>query len=295
MVVAALVICFLTGLGWTQDPLDFSAGQKRQPEEPCTSFPAQELGPREIPVIGVSFSGNLQMPVADQSRIAGELKQLTYSEALDGAADELLERVRLAWQDRGFFQVEVSGDAILTSRGADRGLALNAQINEGPQYRLGRISFQHNRTLTDVEHLRALFRLKDDDAFSRSRVAEGLDNLRKAYGEYGFINYTGVPKTRIDNEKHKIYVVVDIDEGKQFYVDSIEVLGLDDANQQALLRESSLRGGDIYNARLDELFLGRIKSQFPNCGCGEIKHNQIDERAGTAVLTYDLRSCAAGK
>jgi len=283
-------------LSLTQDQPDAQVGQKlRLPEEPCTSFRAGDELAREVRVIGVSFSGNLRMPIADQERIAAELRHLTYSEPLTGATEELLERVRMAWQDRGFFQVEVNGDAVLTSRGVDRGLALSAHIEEGPQYRLGGISFQHNNTITNVKALRALFPIEDGGIFSRSKVAEGLENLRKAYGEFGFINYTGVPNTKIDAEKHKIHVVVEIDEGKQFYVDGVQVVGLDDAGRRILLRESALRGGDIYNARLDELFLGRIKSQFPDCGCSEVKHNQIDESRGTVVLIYDLRSCAASK
>ena len=190
--------------------------------------------------------------------------------------------------------MEVNGDAILTSRGADRGLALSVHVDEGPQYRLGGISFQRNRAIFS-QHLREVFRIENGEVFSRSKVAEGLENLRKAYGEFGYINYTGVPNTKFDDEKHRIDVVVDIDEGKQFYVSKINVVGLDDARRKMILQESALRTGDIYNARLDELFLGRIKSHFPVCGCSEVKHNQLDEQRGTVILTYDLGSCAVGK
>ena len=293
-IAVAVALCLPACFGWTQDHV--STGEKRnQPEEPCTSFPAQKAQRNEVRVIAVSFSGNVRMPLADQNQIAGEVKELTYSEPLTGVADELLERVRREWQDRGYFQVEVNGDAILTSRGADRGLALSVHLDEGPQYRLGGISFQHNKAITNVKALRALFPIENGEIFSRSKVAEGLDHLRKTYGQFGYINYIGVPNTKIDAEKHKIYVVVDIDEGKQFFVDEVQVVGLDDAGRRMLLKESALHSGDIYNARLDDLFLGRIKSQFPACGCSEVKHNQIDERRGTVVLTYDLRSCAVGQ
>ncbi len=290
----AVGLCLSAGLGWAQTRVS-AAEKPDQTEEPCTSPPAQKMQRHEVPVISVSFSGNVRMPVADQSEIAGELKELSYSEPSTGAADELLERVRRAWQDRGFFKVEVNGNAILTTRGTDRGLVLSVHIDEGPQYTLGGISFEHNRAITDVKALRRLFRIENGEVFSRSKVADGLNNLRKAYGEYGFINYTGVPNTKFDDEKHRIYVVVDIDEGKQFYVSDINVVGIDDARKKMILQQSALQSGAIYNARLDELFLGRIKSQFPECGCSEVKHNQIDERKGTVILTYDLGSCAQGR
>jgi hypothetical protein len=293
---AMVVVLFSAGLSLTQNQPDAQVGHKlSMPEELCTSFPPRDEQPGEVPVIGVSFSGSLRMPVAEQERIAAELKHLTYPEPLTGASEELLERVRTAWQDRGFFQVEVNGDAVLTSRGSEHGLALSVHINEGQRYRLGGISFRHNNTLTNAEHLRSLFPIEDGDVFARAKVAEGLNNLRKAYGEYGFINYTGVAETKIDDVSRRISIVVDIDEGKQFNVDHIEVVGLDDAGRKAILQESALRRGDVYNARLDELFLGRIKLHFSACGCSQVKHNQIDEQKGTVVLLYDLSSCAGGE
>ena len=33
--------------------------------------------------------------------------------------------------------------------------------------------------------------LKDGDIFSREKIAKGLENLRKAYGEYGYIKASG--------------------------------------------------------------------------------------------------------
>jgi outer membrane protein assembly factor BamA len=238
IIAASIIFCLLTHLSWAQNQPD-GLGDKelRQPEEPCTSFPApaQRVQSGDVPVIGVSFSGNLRMPIAEQSRIANELKQLTYSEPLDDAGDELVERVKHAWQDRGFFKVDVNGEAMLTSRGADHGLALSVHINEGAQYRLGGISFQHNNPIP-AERLRAIFQVKDGEVFSRSRVAEGLQNLRKVYGEFGYINYTGAPNTRFDEIHRRVYVAVDIDEGKQFYVERLDILGLDDASRELLLR-----------------------------------------------------------
>jgi hypothetical protein len=293
-IAIAVVLCLSACLGWAQDHVA-AVGKRNQTEKPCTSFPAEKAHLHDVPVIAVSFSGNVRMPIADQNQIAGELKDLTYSEPLTGVTDELLERVRRAWQDRGYFQVEVNGDAGLTSRGGDRGISLSVHVDEGPQFRLGGISFQRNNVITNINALRGQFPIENGAVFSRSKVAEGLDNLRKVYGQVGYLNYTGVPNTKIDAEKRRIYVVVDIDEGKQFYVDEVKVVGLDDAGRRTLLKESALQSGNIYNARLDELFLGTIKSLFPDCGCNEVKHNQIDERRGTVILTYDLRSCSVSK
>ena len=67
--------------------------------------------------------------------------------------------------------------------------------------------------------------MKDGDIFSREKIAKGLENLRKAYGEAGYINFTSVPDTKFDDEKKIVDLVIDVDEGKQFYVRRIEFQG----------------------------------------------------------------------
>jgi outer membrane protein insertion porin family len=46
-----------------------------------------------------------------------------------------------------------------------------------------------------------LFPIKDGDVLSRENIAKGLENLRKAYTELGYINFTSIPNTTFDEEK----------------------------------------------------------------------------------------------
>ena len=56
-------------------------------------------------------------------------------------------------------------------------------IEEGDQFRLGKITFKNNKAITNTAALRSMFPLKDGDVFSRDKIAKGLENLRKAYGQ----------------------------------------------------------------------------------------------------------------
>ena len=56
-------------------------------------------------------------------------------------------------------------------------------IDGGPQYRVGNITFKNNHTISDAKALRDLFPIKDGDISARNLVAKGLDNLREAYSE----------------------------------------------------------------------------------------------------------------
>ena len=123
------------------------------------------------------------MKVTDQDQIVDLLRQQTYNGTVDEVKDEVLERVRAAWQNHGYFKVVVSGDATtLTSNPTGQRIALSVRMDEGPQYRLGRVSFKNNMAVTDSNLLRRQFPVKDGDTFDRSKIAKGMENLQKAYG-----------------------------------------------------------------------------------------------------------------
>jgi outer membrane protein assembly factor BamA len=247
---------------------------------------AQSSG-TEVSIDNVTFSGFLQMPISDQDEIATAIRQETHGDALDGVIQEALERVRAGWQNRGYFKVTVSGDTrTLTENAADVHITLFVHVDEGLRYTLGAITFKHNKAISNVEALRALFPINDGEIFSREKIAMGLEVLRKAYGQLGYINFTSVPDTTFDDQKKLIFLEIDVDEGKQFYVSSIDIVGAD----AEVLNDLALTPGQAYDVRLIELFL---RKHLPGADVNDpnIQHRQLDERNGTVALTFDFRSC----
>jgi outer membrane protein assembly factor BamA len=89
----------------------------------------------------LNFEGDIRMPTAEQREIAASLTQRAYSGETDEVASEVLERVRTAWQDRGYFRVQVGGEAkVLTSGPASERITVSVRVDEGQQYRLESIS-----------------------------------------------------------------------------------------------------------------------------------------------------------
>jgi outer membrane protein insertion porin family len=220
--------------------------------------------------------------------------------------EEDTERVRAEYQNRGYFKMNVPGDAKtqihdtghtgfhipLLQSGPGKAVDITIPIEEGDQYRLGKITFKNNKAISNTAALRSLFPLKDGDIFSREKVAKGIEALRKAYGEYGYINYTGVPSTTFDDEKKIANLEVDIDEGKQFYVRRIEFVGNTTTRDKVIRRELALEEGGVYNSRLWELSLLRLnqlsyfdqlKPDDPN-----VTDKKLDEKNGQVDLTLKV-------
>jgi len=260
------------------------SGQRSCPTsapDACAPDDDQPPGP-EISIVKVNFLGTLQLPVADQQEIAASIKQTARGNVLDGLTDEALERVRAGWQDHGYFKVEVSGGAkILSSSPAAQRLVLDVHIDEGPQYRLGEIRFEYNNGFRDVGALRAVFPIKDGDIFSRDAIAAGLENLRKAYGELGYINFTAAPDTEFDDEDRLIHLKIDLDEGELFHIGDVTVLGLDESAQRELMSSTGLKRGEVYNQSLWEKLL------LKPSGCGS--ESELDAKTGTINIVLDCR------
>lgn len=267
--------------------------ENSQRSTPCLTTPLHDESPSgpEIAISDVTFSGNIQIPIWDQDRIAARVKQESHGYPVDTIVEDALERVKAGWQDHGYFKVEVSGDArTATKTESNPQIALFVHVDENAQYRLGGITFKNNRVIYSAR-LRDLFRIRNGDIFSREKIANGLENLRKAYGEFGYLNYTGVPSTTFDDEKKLAYLDVDVDEGKQFIVSDVKVEGLDETARQHLLKELALMPGGVYNSRLWELSLSRISSLFPGCDCNPSGPLHLDERSGTVEMILDFRPC----
>ena len=100
--------------------------------------------------------------------------------------------------------------------------------------------------------------MKDGDIFNADMVRKGLEDLRKVYGALGYINFTAVPDTTVDEEHKLITLKIDIDEGKQFYVRRIEFQGNTTTRDKVIRRELVLEEGKVYNSQLWELSLLRL-------------------------------------
>ncbi len=219
--------------------------------------------------------------------------------------EEDTERVRAEYQNRGYFKVLVDDPKTeihdtghtgfhipLFQPGAGKSVDITMPIEEGDRYHLNSITFKNNKAIQSTAALRSLFPMKDGEIFSREKVAKGLENLRKAYGTQGYINFTAVPDTKFDDEKKTVDLIIDVDEGKQFYVRRIEFTGNTTTRDKVIRREIALEEGQIYNSRYWELSLLRLnqlgyfdqlKPDDPNT-----TERHLDEKAGTVDLTLKV-------
>lgn len=228
----------------------------------------------------IAFDGNASVP--DRTLVAAmkNLKPIgiphsiilenLFAKTYDASKlDEDVSRVQFAYKDRGFFkaitgepttQVRNSGgiNPLTLRPSTGKRVDILIPVEEGERYRLGGITFKGNKNLPNNRALRGLFTQKDGEYFNATLFGKGLEALRKAYGQYGYIKFVGSPTPRFDEAKKLIYLDIDIDEGKQFYVSRIEFTGNTITRDKVIRRELLIEEGQLYNSQLWDLSLLRL-------------------------------------
>lgn len=180
------------------------------------------------------------------------------------------ERVRNAYQVRGYFKAIVQQPKTVTrdskppiihvpliqKRG--KRVDITVPVEEGKRYTLKAINFSGNKTITNTSALRSTFPMKDGEVFNIDLLRKGLENIRNAYSELGFINATPVPDPVIDDEHQTVTLNIDIDEGKSYHVRRIEFAGNTTTRDKVIRRELAVEEGQVYNSRLWKLSLLRL-------------------------------------
>ena len=134
----------------------------------------------------------------------------------------------------------------------DEGLRVTVPIVEGKVYRLGEFKVEGNSIFSE-DQIRAVIGLNKGDIANGEKVSKGLfENLKKFYGQQGFIEYTAEPvPTFKDNPQNPNEGIVDfqvtIEEGKQFTLRRLEFVGNTFTRDNVLRREVLINEGDIYN------------------------------------------------
>jgi outer membrane protein insertion porin family len=213
------------------------------------------------------------------------------------------ERIRNAFQVKGYFKAVVQ-DPKTEIRDSNppaihlpfiqkpgKRVDITVPVDEGERYRLGGISFSGNRVVTNTVALRKLFAMKDGDIFDIELIRKGLEALRKAYGEIGYINFTPVPEEKIDEQKKLVSLNIDLDEGKQFYVRRIEFVGNTTTRDKVIRRELAVEEGQVYNSRLWDLSLLRLNQlgYFAALKPEEATETKRNEQEGTVDLTLKVK------
>ena len=187
--------------------------------------------------------------------------------------DEDKERIRQAYQDRGYYRATVLDTTVTLRDTGDnqrhpplflrqkpgKRADIKVPIEEGPQFHLRKMNYVGVKLFRTPDVLtRQLFGMSEGDVFSTAKLRKGLENMKKLYGDFGYIDFVPEPAVDTDTKSKQVDLTLTADEGKQFFVRRIDFVGNTTTRDKVIRREILLDEGDIYSARLWDASILRL-------------------------------------
>jgi outer membrane protein insertion porin family len=183
------------------------------------------------------------------------------------------EHIRQAYLDHGYFKAQALEPSIQVVRRGGQGWRLpifhmnlpgiyadiTIPIEEGRQYHLRNITFQGVKLFRTPEGLmQPLFKMGKGDVFSADKLRKGLEEMRKLYGNFGFIDFVPEPNFDFIPETDQVDLTITADEGKQFFIRRIDFSGNTTTRDKVIRRELLLDEGDHFSQYLWEASILRL-------------------------------------
>lgn len=172
------------------------------------------------------------------------------------------ERVRAEFQTHGYMAAEVKSFRMKPSDplGVPKPVAIEAEVAEGPLYRLGEIQFLNNHAFSSKK-LGQQFSLKKGDVFVRDKIASGLESLRALYQSRGYLDLVCTVGNR-DSASAATVLKIDMNEGPQYHMGKLEILAEKEVADRLRL-EWKLGEGAVYDASYISKFIEANRLLLP--------------------------------
>jgi outer membrane protein insertion porin family len=236
-------------------------------------------GPK-IKIRSIDFVGNQAVSDGKLRRQMKENKQRmiwvrmfagrsTYQEA---KFDEDAEKVTAYYRDRGYVTARVGQPELKvvndSSDKKTRLVDLRIPVVEGNRYSVGDFGFEGN-TVVKSDDLRPMFKVESGKFYSEKAIRKGLEKAREVYGAGGYFEFTGFPEYKFRDRPNApapeapdalkaevtpapvgppiVDVVMQMQEGKQYFVNRIIFTGNTTTHDNVIRREVRLVEDGVFN------------------------------------------------
>jgi outer membrane protein insertion porin family len=184
-----------------------------------------------------------------------------------------MEQIRSKYADNGFFRAKIFDPAVNIVPRGGRGWRLpivkmnspaiyadiTIPVEEGRLYHLHSVNFVGVKAFKEPNTvLLPLFGMRLGDVFSTDRLRKGLENMRNLYGQFGYYDFVPEPDFGFDSGADQVDLIINSEEGKQFFVRRIDFSGNTTTRDKVIRREILLDEGDIFNTHLWDLSILRL-------------------------------------
>jgi outer membrane protein insertion porin family len=165
--------------------------------------------------------------------------------------------VRPLYEARGMIRVAFPKVETTPAKDVD-GIEVTVQVEQGPVYKLGRVSFTGSDELTPKE-LTKLTNLKPDKTVNFDDVRAGQDKIAQSLRRDGYMLAKSEVHRTVNDSAKSVDLKFEIIPGPQFIFHELTIVGLDIETEPVVRKLWGLRNGRPFNVDYPNHFLERVK------------------------------------
>jgi outer membrane protein insertion porin family len=232
----------------------------KDPHKALVSFDINEKD--KVYIKSINFVGNNHIAARKlrgvmQTKVKSILSLITERGILQKDILETdVDRVTAYYHDEGYMDAKVSSPNIELEKD---GFHITMTVEEGDRYKVTDVSLTGDLMEGYEKKIVKKLELKPKAYFSREKVRHDMDLIRMTYMNDGFAHVEVDPRVRRNPEEHTAEVAFNIQMKEQVRIGQIFVTGNVKTRDNVIRREMKIYEGDIFNAKLIDDSLTRLK------------------------------------
>nr|WP_053989889.1 outer membrane protein assembly factor BamA [Mangrovimonas sp. TPBH4] len=212
---------------------------------------------QKVKVKSIEFTGNEKIADEKLRKAMKNTKQKNFvrvlkrSKYIEADYKEDLVSVIDKYKENGYRDARIISDSIIYNN--DKTISVLIDLEEGEQYKFGKITFVGNSVYTD-EQLQSILRIKEGDTYNgvelRKRIADDTKpdaiDLTNQYQNNGYL-FSTINPVEVSADGNIIDMEIRISEGKPAYFNEVSVSGNDRTNDRVIYRELRTKPGQLYS------------------------------------------------
>ncbi|MCK7590400.1 BamA/TamA family outer membrane protein [Subsaxibacter sp. CAU 1640] len=210
----------------------------------------------KIKVKKITFNGNEQISDKKLRKAMKNTKQknpiriFKRSKYVQDDYKEDLVSVIDKFKENGYRDARIISDSIIKNN--DKTISIVVNVEEGEQYKFGKITFVGNSAFTDRQ-LQSLLGINEGDTYNgvelKKRIADDsrpdAADLTNLYQNNGYL-FSSINPVEVSADGNVIDMEIRIIEGKPAYFNNVTVVGNEKTNDKVIYRELRTRPGQLY-------------------------------------------------
>ncbi len=180
---------------------------------------------------------------------------------------DLETNLRAFYQEHGYMQAQI-GEPLTRIFEGPRGsipmfrktkqqFLVQIPIEAGEQYHIGDLKLE-DCGIFNCEALLRIFALNKGDVLNYKKVKAAVENIKKLYGNYGFIDVELLQDYKPQADGKLVDITFNVNPGKQFLVHRIEFDGNTKTRDKVMRREFSLEEGKVFSSQALDVSVQRL-------------------------------------